>query len=187
MRSTQVGAGVVAAGVLVLVVGVFSLNRSDAPLQLAAPAANSVTPPTDADGREVEIPPSQPAGVVSFGADGTILRPDPVRARMVDRETGAEVLVALPPSTTVDAVTGAIIPRPPGGPGWTTVTTGRTTTPTSRPGTAGPTSTTAPPTTDPPPTTEPPTTTEPPPTTEPATTTTGPPATDPTPPVSGSG
>lgn len=161
--------------------GVVFLNRSDEPPRLAMPTSDGVTLPTDSDGRTVDLPPSQPAAVVTFGADGSVLRPDPVRARIVDRETGLEILITLPPNTTVDAITGAVIPRPPGTKGTTTVTTGPTTTPSSGPGTTGGTGTTGEPPTTQPPTTEPPTTE--PPTTEPPTTeppTTDPPTTEPT-------
>ena len=184
--SPYFGAAVIAMGLLVLVVGVFYLNKSDEPPRLIVPAADGVTPPTDSDGRTVDIPPSQPAGMISFAADGSVLRPDPVRARVVDRETGVEILITLPRNTVVDAITGAIIPRPPGTSGPTTVTTGPTTTPSSGPGTTRPTTTptTAPTTTDPPTTTtETPTTTEEPTTTTESTTTTEtPPTSDTTPP-----
>jgi hypothetical protein len=136
-----IGAGVVAAGLVVLVVGVVYLNRSDEPPRLAMPTSDGVTLPTDSDGRTVDVPPSQPAGVVHLGADGSVLRPDPVRARIVDRETGIEILITLPPNTTIDAITGEVIPRPPGTSGPTTVTTGPTTT--SGPGTTGGPGTTA--------------------------------------------
>lgn len=189
--SPYVGAGVIAAGLVVLVVGVVFLNRSDEPPRLAMPASDGITPPTDSDGRTVDVPPSQPAGVVHLGTDGSVLRPDPVRARVIDRETGAEILIRLPPNSTVDAITGAIIPRPPGTSGPTTVTTGPTTTEGGGTSHTTPPPTTSPPTTDPPttvpPTTEPPTTEPPttePPTTEPPTTeppTTEPPTTEPPP------
>ncbi len=202
--SPYIGAGVIAAGLVILVVGVVYLNRSDEPPRLAMPTSDGVTLPTDSDGHTVDLPPSQPAGVVSFGPDGSVLRPDPVRARVIDQETGLEILITLPPNTTVDAITGEVIPRPPGTSGPTTVTTGPTTTPssgpgtTSTPGTTGGPSSTNPPTTEPPttepPTTEPPTTEPPttePPTTEPPTTeppTTEPPTTEPTvDPLGGSG
>ena len=191
--SPLVGAGVVAAGLFLLVVGIVFLNRSDEPPRLAMPTSDGVTLPTDSDGRTVDLPPSQPAAAVTFGADGSVLRPDPVRARIVDRETGLEILITLPPNTTVDAITGAVIPRPPGTSGTTTVTTGPTTTPSSGPGSSGGTTTTTDPpnttsTTDPPATTTttvPETTTTTVPettTTEPTTTTTEtPPTSDPPP------
>jgi hypothetical protein len=168
-----VGATLIAAAVVVLVIGMGWLSRGGEPdEQLAMPVVDGVTQATDADGHAVEVPPSQPAVAVSFAADGQILRPDPVRARVVD-ESGAEIIVPLAPNTTVDTVTGQIVPLPPGTttrPG-TSPTTRPTTTPTSPPTVLTTPPTTAPPTTpttEPPPTTTepPPTTTEPPPTTE---------------------
>ena len=184
--SPYVGAGVIAAGLVVLVMGVVYLNRDETPTRLAVPTADGVTLPTDSSGRPVDVPPSQPATAVAFGADGQILRPDPVRARIVDEDSGLEILITLPPNTTIDTVTGTIVPRRPpsttsGTPGTdpTTVPTDPGTTPTTSrpPTTAAPTTeppTTAPPTTEPP-TTEPPTT-EPPPTTVDTTPPTDPPA-----------
>jgi hypothetical protein len=157
--------------VVVLLIGLGWLSRGgDQEEQLALPVVDGVTQPTNADGEAVEVPPSQPAVAVSFAADGQILRPDPVRARVVD-ESGAEILVPLAPNTTVDTVTGAIVPRPPG------TTTRPGTSPTTVPGTS-PTQPTTSPTT--PPTTAPPTT--PPPTDPPTTTTTEPPPTTTEPP-----
>ncbi|HEX5366874.1 MAG TPA: hypothetical protein VFW63_09480 [Acidimicrobiales bacterium] len=175
--SPYVGAAVVAVGVVVLVVGVLLLNR-DTGTGVTVPAADGVTAPTDARGRPVDVPPSQPAVAVGFGADGQVLRPDPARARVVDEGTGFEVLVTLPPGTTVDAVSGAIVRRGPGRGRPTTVTTGSPpstthgSSTTSLPPTTTPT-TTMPPTTD---TTTTTTTTEPPPTTD---------TTAPAPPASG--
>jgi hypothetical protein len=169
------------AGLAVLVAGMIWLNRDDSPTRLAMPTADGITLPTDSDGRAVDVPPSQPATAMSFGPGGQILRPDPTRARVVD-DTGEDVVVPLAPNTTVDTITGDIIPMPDGGTGGTTVTTGGggTTTPSTPPptGTTPPTTTTTRPpptttTTQPPPTT---TTTQPPPTTttttQPTTTTT---------------
>ena len=182
-----VGATLIATALIVLVIGFGWLNsRGSAPEERLAPMVDGVTLPLDDEGDPVDIPPSQPATPVLFGPGGEILRPDPVRARVVD-ESGEEVLVPLSPNTTVDTVTGEIVPT-------TTATTGRpgstattrpgstvTTAPPSSPTTAPPSSpTTSPPTTAPP-TTAPPTTA--PPTTEPPTTepppTTAPPTTDP--------
>ncbi len=172
-----VGATLIAAAVVVLIIGMAWLSRTEKPTdRLAVPMVDGVTLPTDRDGHAVDVPPSQPAVAVSFGANGEILRPDPVRARVVD-ESGAEIIITLPPNTTVDMVTGEIVPRPPGsttGPGSTPPTTRGSTTTTGGPSTTPPpTTTTEPPTT----TTEPPTTTTEPPTTttEPPTTTTEPP------------
>lgn len=177
--SPYVGAVVIAAGLAVLVIGTIWINRDDSPTRLAMPTSDGITLPTDADGRAVDVPPSQPAIAMSFAPDGEILRPDPTRARIVD-ESGEEVVVPLAPNTTVDTVTGDIIPTPAGGSGGTTVTTGptssrppattrppTTSSPTTKPPTTSP-PTTAPPTTSPP-TTAPPTTS--PPTTAPPTTT----------------
>ncbi len=175
------GATLIAAAVVVLILGMVWLGRSEQPDRLAVPMVDGVTLPTDRDGRAVDVPPSQPATAVSFGVNGQILRPDPVRARIVD-ESGVEVLVTLPPNTTVDMVTGEIVPRPPGSttrPGGTPSTT--------RPGgtsstTDGSSSTTQPETTTttaPTSTTESTTTTEPTTTTESTTTTETPTTTDP--------
>ena len=177
-----VGATLIAASVVVLVIGMAWLNRSDEPKdRLASPTADGVTLPTDRDGNAVDIPPSQPAVAVSFGGNGEILRPDPVRARVVD-ESGEDILIPLAPNTTVDTVTGAIVPKPPG----TTSRLGTTGT-TRRPGTTGtthrPTTTVdrTPPTTPTPTTAETTTTTEATTTTSEAPTTTAPPdTTDPT-------
>ncbi|HEX6567895.1 MAG TPA: hypothetical protein VF015_01985 [Acidimicrobiales bacterium] len=152
------GATLIAASLILLLLGVSWLNRGDptAEDRLATPTADGVTLPTDSDGHTVEVPPSQPATPVSFGPDGEILRPDPVRARVVD-DSGDDILVPLAPNTTVDTITGAIVPKP-------TSTTRPGTTGTTRPATT--TTTGGPTTTDPPP---PPTTTT---TTEEPTTTT---------------
>ncbi|MDD9369998.1 MAG: hypothetical protein PV358_07790 [Acidimicrobiales bacterium] len=143
------GATLIAASVVVLVIGMAWLNRSDPPRdRLATPMVDGVTLPTDRDGNAVDVPPSQPAVAVSFGGGGEILRPDPVRARIVD-DSGREVIVPLAPNTTVDTVTGAIVPksttttRRPG----TTDTTRRTTTSRGTTPTTGSTTTTETPTT----------------------------------------
>ncbi|HET6775408.1 MAG TPA: hypothetical protein VFH36_18990 [Acidimicrobiales bacterium] len=182
-----VGATLIAAAAVVLILGLVWLARDQSPSdRLVVPTADGVTLPTNGEGEPIELPPSQPAVAVSFGADGQLIRPEPVRARVID-ESGNEVLVALAPNTTVDTVTGEIVPTIPttSRPGSTTPTTrpgGSTTPTTSSPTTAPPTTpTTAPPTT---PTTAPPTT----PTTEPPPTTTEPPPTsDPTIPDPGLG
>jgi hypothetical protein len=155
----------------------------DEPVELAAPTGRTAT---NHERASATIPPSQPATAVSFTPTGEIVRPAPVVARIIDPETGQEVLVPLPPGTTV--VAGEVVPvgstgsTPSGGTATTTPGTGTTGT-TSRPPTTAP-PTTQPPTTQPP-TTEPPTTEPPttePPTTEPPTTeppTTEPPVTEP--------
>ncbi|HEX6424894.1 MAG TPA: hypothetical protein VFZ79_15530 [Acidimicrobiales bacterium] len=175
-----VGATLIAAAMIVLVIGFGWLNsRGSAPAErLTAPMVDGVTLPVDDEGDPVDVPPSQPATPVSFGPGGEILRPDPVRARVVD-ESGDEMLVPLSPNTTVDTVTGEIVPtttattRRPGSSSTspttrpaTTATTSPpsspTTTPTTSPTTSPTTTTTTAPTTTQPPTTEPPPTTAPP-------------------------
>jgi hypothetical protein len=164
-----VGATLIAAAVVVLIVGLGWLGRlGQGEERLAVPMVDGVTLPVDDDGHPVEVPPSQPATPVSFDVDGQILRPDPVLARVVD-PSGTDVLVRLAPGTTVDTVTGEIVPQPGGstttGPGSTSPSTTR---PSTTQTTAG-TTTTAPPATTT--TTTTPTTTT---TTEPTTTTTDP-------------
>jgi len=122
-----VGATLIAASIVVLVIGLSWLNRGgDGRERLAVPVVGGVTPPTEPDGDVVDIPPSQPAVPVSFGQDGRIVRPEPDRARIVDEE-GNEVIVALPPGTTVDTVTGRIVPRSPDGGTTTSPTRGTST------------------------------------------------------------
>lgn len=182
-----VGATLIAASVVVLVIGMAWLNRSGPKEEhLASPTVDGVTLPTDSDGNAVDVPPSQPAVAVSFGGGGEILRPDPVRARVVD-ESGHEVIVPLAPNTTVDTVTGAIVPksttttRRSGTTGTTrrTSTTDGTTAPTNPSTTANPPSTPTP--TEPSTTTTEATTT----TTEATTTTSEAPPPDPDPTLAG--
>jgi hypothetical protein len=129
----------------------------DEPVELAAPTGRTAT---NHERASATIPPSQPATAVSFTPTGEIVRPAPVVARIIDPETGQEVLVPLPPGTTV--VAGEVVPvgstgtTPSGGTATTTPGTGTTGT------TSGGSPTTAPPTTETPttetPTTETPTT-----------------------------
>jgi hypothetical protein len=142
----------VAAVLVVLILGLGWLNRSsNATNQFASPI-NGVTVPTDDDGRPADLPPSQPAVAVAFGPSGGIMRPDPVRARVVDPASGQDVIVPLLPGTTVDTVTGEVVPM-------TTTTRPRNTTTTGTPTTEAPTTTETPTTTEAPTTTETPTTT----------------------------
>jgi len=160
-RPAHVALALIGGLAFVALVGLTGWPGSDTPTdELAGDLANEgVTPPTNEDGEAIEIPPSQPATPVSFQATGAVVRPDATVARVVDRATGQDILVALMPGTTVDAETGQVIVRTTGTP-----TTGRPITTTSRPtSTTGETTTTEPTTT----TTEPTTTT-----TEPTTTTT---------------
>jgi len=160
----------VAVGVAVVLVGAVGWINHDGTLDgdFANPAANRVTVPTDSDGRPADLPPSQPATPVSFAPSGAVVRPDPARGRVVDPETGEDVVIPLLPGTVVDTTTGQVVVKPPtttpGSPGTTGPSTTRA--PTTEPPTTGP-STTPTPSTEPP-TTEPPTTE--PPTTEPPTT-----------------
>jgi hypothetical protein len=177
-RPAHVALALIGGLAFVALVGLSGWPGSDTRTdELAGDLANEgVTPPTNEDGEPIEIPPSQPATPVSFQATGAVVRPDATVARVVDRATGDDILVALMPGTTVDAETGQVIVRTTGTP-----TTGRPITTTSRPTSTSTASTTEPPTTAPP-TTEPPTTE--PPTTEPPTTeppTTEPPTTEPPP------
>lgn len=137
-----VGATLIASSVVVLLLGMTWLSNLDSGQDhLVSPSVDGITLPTDTDGDVVELPPSQPATAVSFGVDGQILRPDPVRARVVDDE-GDEVIVPLAPNTTVDTITGRVVPTTDSP---TTSRSGSTSSsPSTRPG-----STTRPPTTAP--------------------------------------
>lgn len=160
-----------AAVIFAVAMGFTWVNQGgDDPVELAAPSAQ-----TGENGASTTIPPSQPAVAVSFSRTGAIIRPAPSTARVIDPETGEEVVVPLPPGSTV--VNGEVVPigsigtTPSGGTATTTPGTGTTSTTDGEPPTTEP-PTTQPPTTEPP-TTEPPTTAPPttePPTTEPPTT-----------------
>ena len=155
----------VAVGVAVVLVGAVGWINHDGSLDgdFANPAANRVTVPTDSDGRPADLPPSQPATPVSFAPSGEVVRPDPSRGRVVDPETGEDVVIPLLPGTVVDTTTGQVVVKPPGsGPGGTATTTRPPTTPTTRPTTSESTTPTTQATTttqDPTTTTEDPTTT----------------------------
>jgi hypothetical protein len=175
-----VGETLLAAVIFAVAMGVTWLSQGgDEPVELAAPTGRTA----DQERASSAIPPSQPATAVSFTPTGEIVRPTPVAARIIDPETGEEVLIPLPPGSTV--VDGAVVPVGSTPPGGTATAPGTGTTGT----TSGGAITTNPPTTQPPttqpPTTEPPTTEPPttePPTTEPPTTeppTTEPPTTEP--------
>jgi hypothetical protein len=137
---------------LVAITGLPGTERSDS---LANRFGPNDPGPTDSDGRPIDLPPSQPATPVSFAPSGDVVRPEPRRARIVDPDSGRDVIVDLPPGTTVDTSSGRVVVRVTG-----TATTAGTST------TSRPTSTTAQATTT---TTEEPTTTT---TEEPTTTTT---------------
>jgi hypothetical protein len=165
----SVGETLLAAVIFAVAMGFTWVNHGgDGSVELAAPSDR-----TGEDGAPTTIPPSQPAVAVSFTRTGAIVRPAPSTARIVDPETGEDVVVPLPPGSTV--VDGEVVPigstgttrpgstattRPGSGTTQPTTTTTRPTTTT----TTGPTTTTTEPTTT---TTEPTTTT-----TDPTTTTT---------------
>jgi hypothetical protein len=155
----SVGETLLAAVIFAVAMGFTWVNHGGGDsVELAAPSDR-----TGEDGTSTTIPPSQPAVAVSFTRTGAIVRPAPSTARIVDPDTGEDVVVPLPPGSTV--VDGEVVPIGSTGttrPG-STATTG-TTRPTTT--TTGPTTTTTGPTTT---TTEPTTTT-----TEPTTTTTDP-------------
>jgi hypothetical protein len=150
----SVGETLLAAVIFAVAMGFTWVNHGgDDSVDLAAPPPQrTATGGAEAPGR---IPPSQPAIPVSFTSSGEVIRPTALRARIIDPETGEDVVVPLPPGTTV--VDGEVVPV------GTTVTTRPGGTATTGPGTgttgttSGGTPTTGPPTTQPP-TTQPPTT-----------------------------
>jgi hypothetical protein len=167
----SVGETVLAAVIFAVAMGFTWVNQAgDDSVELAAPSSQS-----GENRGSTTIPPSQPAIAVSFSKGGEIKRPAPSTARIIDPKTGEEVVVPLPPGSTV--VDGEVVPvgtsgtSGPAGSGTGTTGVSSTAAPTTQPPTTSP-PTTEPPTTEPP-TTEPPTTEPPttePPTTEPPTT-----------------
>jgi hypothetical protein len=83
--------------------------------------------PTGQNGRPVDLPPSQPATPVVFAPSGDVVRPEPRRARIVDPRSGRDVIVDLPPGTTVNTATGQVVVRVTGTP--TSITPTSTTRP----------------------------------------------------------
>jgi len=165
-RRAQAQVGTLIAGAfVVLAVGLARMSADGGTTGDELAAARTQRMAIGEDSAATTIPPSQPAVAVSFTGTGQIIRPAPVTARIIDPETGEEVVVPLPPGSTV--VDGEVVPigsagtSGPGSSGTTRPGTGTTST------TAGGSSTTKPPTTTT--TTEPTTTTT---TTEPTTTTT---------------
>jgi hypothetical protein len=123
LPQTTVGATLIGASIVVLVVGLGWLNHSGGGdrTDLAAPLARRSADAAGKSGKASEIPPSQPAVPVSFGAGGELIRPAPDTARIIDPTTGLEVVVTLPPGATV--VDGQVVPA---GSGDTAPTTGST-------------------------------------------------------------
>ena len=169
---TQALVGTLIAGTFVfLAVGLARMSNDGSVAGDGLEASSSQSTAVNGDDHRDGISPSQPAVPVSFTSAGEIIRPAPMTARIIDPETGQEVLVPLPPGSTV--VDGAVVPVGSTTSAGTAATPGTGTTGT----TSGGATTTKPPTTQPPttqpPTTEPPTTEPPttePPTTEPPTT-----------------
>jgi hypothetical protein len=157
---SSVGETLLAAVIFAVAMGFTWVNHGgDESVELAVPSAQA------GESASTTIPPSQPAVAVSFSRTGAIIRSAPSTARIVDPDTGEDVVVPLPPGSTV--VDGEVVPigstgttRPGSG---TTGTTGGPTTTAPTTTTTGPTTTTDPTTT----TTDPTTTT-----TDPTTTTT---------------
>ena len=152
----------------------FGLTRVSAGGDAGDELASPLTRTASGDENRAGIAPSQPAVAVRFSPLGEIIRPAPEKARIIDPETGEELLITLPPGTTV--VEGEVVPVG----AWTTgpwssgSTLSGTSTTGSNPG--GTSSTITKPSGTTTTTTEPPTTTT---TTEPPTTTEAPPVTDP--------
>jgi hypothetical protein len=99
-----------AAGVLAVGLGWMNGDGRDSSLD---DLAGSQAPRAGADGNvrgaPGEIPPSQPAVPVSFGEDGEVVRPEPGTARIIDPETGRELVITLPPGTAL--VGGQVVPK----------------------------------------------------------------------------
>jgi hypothetical protein len=160
----SVGETLLVAVIFAVAMGFTWVNQGgDDSVQLAVPSAQA------GESASTTIPPSQPAVAVSFSRTGAIIRPAPSTARIVDPDTGEDVVVPLPPGSTV--VDGEVVPIGTGttrpgstgttGPGSgttrpTTTTTGPTTSTTGPTTTATTTTTTTEPTTT---TTDPTTTT----------------------------
>jgi hypothetical protein len=151
-RLTQAQLGIlIVAAFVVLAVGLARMS-SGSGKELAAPPIQRTA--SDGDYGPTTIPPSQPAVVVSFSKTGEIIRSAPVIARIIDPETGEEVLVPLPPGSTV--VNGEVVPI--GSTGSSVGVAAATRPGTGTTGTTDGSSTTKIPTTTQPPATQPPTT-----------------------------
>jgi hypothetical protein len=100
----SVGETLLAALIFAVAMGFTWVNHGgDDSVELAAPSDR-----TGEDVASTTIPPSQPAVAVSFTRTGAIVRPAPSTARIVDPDTGEDVVVPLPPGSTV--VDGEVVP-----------------------------------------------------------------------------
>jgi hypothetical protein len=125
-RTVLVGVALVGAALLLGVVAVTAWPSTEGTDSVANRFGPGNSGPTDDDGRPVDLPPSQPATPVSFAPGGEVVRPEPRRARVVDRRSGEAVIVDLPPGTRVDSATGQVVVRVTGTP--TSIPTSTTTT-----------------------------------------------------------
>ena len=99
----SVGETLLAAVIFAVAMGFTWVNHGgDDSVELAAPSAQA------GETASTTIPPSQPAVAVSFTRTGAIIRPAPSTARIVDPDTGEDVVVPLPPGSTV--VDGEVVP-----------------------------------------------------------------------------
>jgi hypothetical protein len=107
-----VGATLIAAVMVVLAIGLGWKSRGGTGSSLddvAGRQAQGAAANGKARGAPGEIPPSQPAVPVSFGGDGEVIRPAPGTVRIIDPESGLEVVITLPPGTAL--VAGQIVPK----------------------------------------------------------------------------
>src|SRR5262245_48140711 len=110
-RTALVGVTMASAVLLLGVVAVTAWPSTEATRSVANQFSPNVPGATGRDGAPAELPPSQPATPVSFAPSGEVDRPEPRRARIVDPQSGEDVVVELPPGTRVDAATGQVVVR----------------------------------------------------------------------------
>src|SRR5262245_6724377 len=91
-RTALAGVALASAVLLLGVVAVTAWPGTEGTDSIADQSGPGGPGPTDHDGRPVDLPPSQPATPVSFAAGGEVVRPEPRRARVVDRRSGQLVL-----------------------------------------------------------------------------------------------
>jgi hypothetical protein len=130
-----IGVALVGAVLLAGLVAVTAWPGTDTTGSLANQFGPGKPGATDGNGRPVDLPPSQPATPVSFAPGGDVVRPEPRRARIIDPQSGREVIVDLPPGTTVDTTTGQVVVRVTGTPTTVRTTTTRPATTTTTVGT----------------------------------------------------